>query len=288
MLSRFKAVAWIVGLLLPLPGFAQQTPSGAAFEVATIKPVDPAARFQMIGVMDTPDGIDGEDVTLAMLMQKAYGYLKFSLDEQVTGVPEWAKSQRYNVHAKMSEDDALELQKLSREERGKRIETMLQSLLAERFKLTIHRATKQIPDYELVIAKSGFKLTPVSDDSSAIVKDTKGNPIKDAKGNPITGRLVLFNGKSAIFQKESMDEFAETLTHMAEVGKLVVNKTGLSGKYSFTLPWLLPGSVPRPTEADDARSIFSALQEDLGLRLQPSKGEVEILVIDHAEPPTEN
>ena len=87
-------------------------PKFDSFEVATIKPVDPGARVRMVGVMDTPDGIDGENVTLQALIVRAYGYLQFSLAEQVTGVPDWAKSQKFNVKAKMSEADALEFQKL--------------------------------------------------------------------------------------------------------------------------------------------------------------------------------
>jgi uncharacterized protein (TIGR03435 family) len=81
-----------------------------------------------------------------------------------------------------------------------------------------------------------------------------------------------------------MDQLANSLTRLPDVGRLVVNKTGLNGSYSFTLHWM----QKRGGETDDGPSIFTKLEEDLGLRLQPSKGEFPVLVIDHAEPPTEN
>jgi len=275
MRERCAVLAMMAGLALSMQLFAQQPQKSAAFEVATIKPVDPGAQVRMVGVMDTPDGIDGENVTLPALIMRAYGYMQFSLEEQVTGVPDWAKSQKYNVKAKMSEADALEFQKLGSDDRQKRIESLLQSLLAERFKLAMHRETKVLPNYELVVAKSGFKLKPTGGDEP----DT----VKDASGNAITG-LVRFHDGAMFFQQNSMDQVAHTLMHLPDVERNVVNRTGLSGSYTFTLHWM----SKRGPEADNGPSIFTQLQEDTGLRLQPSKSEVEILVIDHVEPPTEN
>ena len=279
-------VAAVVGLMAH--GVSAQDASKApAFDVATIKPAEAGKPVIMTGIINTPNGIDAEYVTLPFLIRFAYGWMKFPLDDQVIGAPDWAKSQQYNILAKMSDEDAAAYQKLSPEEQRKRTELMLQALLAERFKLKIHTGTKQAPDYELVVARNGLKLKPVADDDPGTIKDRNGQTMK--------GSMVQFLGEGKlIVQQYTMEQFANFLTQQrGEPGRWVVDKTGLTGKYSFTLNWLpnrsmVPGAGSAAAPGDDARSLFTILQEDLGLRLQPSTGTTETLILDHIERPTEN
>jgi uncharacterized protein (TIGR03435 family) len=160
---------------------------------------------------------------------------------------------------------------------------MLQTLLAERFNLKVHHETRQLPVYELVVAKGGSKLKPIGDDDPGIIKGVDGQIIK--------GSMARFDrsGKM-IVQQYSMPQLAILLTQLArELDRPLSDKTGLPGKYNFTLNWSPTiHSIASHTDADDTLSIFTALQEDLGLRLQPSTGSVEVLVIDHIDKPSDN
>jgi uncharacterized protein (TIGR03435 family) len=273
----------LVFLLAAVSTYAQQTPRPFAYDVATIKPVQPDAPKTFSGVMDTPDGIDAEFVTVPMLMKIAYGGMTFISDKQIIGAPAWASSQTYNIRAKITEADLAALQKLTPEERKQSNQQMLQTLLAERFNLKVHRETRQLPVYELVLAKGGSKLKPIGDDDPGVIKGTDGQLIK--------GSMARFERSGKIIvQQYSMPELAILLTQLAqELDRPVLDKTGLTGKYNFTLNWSPTiHSISSHTDADDAVSIFTALQEDLGLRLQPSTGPVEVLVIDHVDKPSDN
>jgi uncharacterized protein (TIGR03435 family) len=138
---------------------------------------------------------------------------------------------------------------------------MVQTLLADRFQLKFHRETRELPIYALVVAKNGAKLHAVS---------AAGLGVGMGKGR--------FNGRGA-----DMPTLASVLSN--ELGRLVFDRTGLSGFYDFTLTF-----EPDDTRAADTAgpSLFTALQEQLGLRLEPQKGPVETLVIDHAEKPSAN
>jgi uncharacterized protein (TIGR03435 family) len=273
----------LVFILAAVSTYTQQTPRPFVYDVATIKTVQPDAPKTFSGVMDTPDGIDAEFVTVPMLMKIAYGGMTFVSDKQIIGAPAWASSQTYNIRAKINETDLAALQKLTPEERRQSNQQMLQTLLAERFNLKVHRETRQLPVYELVVAKSGSKLKPLGDDDPGIIKGTDGQIIK--------GSMARFDRSGKIIvQQYSMPQLAILLTQQArELGRPVLDKTGLPGKYNFTLNWLPTGpSITSHTDADDTLSIFTALQEDLGLRLQPSTGPVEVLVIDHIDKPSDN
>ena len=148
---------------------------------------------------------------------------------------------------------------------------MLQALLAERFQMRVLRETKELPVYALVVGKSGPQLHEA---------EGAGNGMRIGRGRVTT-------------QAISMEPFAKNLGKL--LGRTVVDRTGLEGKFAFTLEWTPdPGQPmgllgPSPASADDSGpSIFTALQEQLGLKLEPQKGPVEILVIDHVEKPSEN
>ncbi|HEV2646749.1 MAG TPA: TIGR03435 family protein [Acidobacteriaceae bacterium] len=246
-----------------------------AFEVATIKPQAPGQR-NMFGVMETPDGLNASAASLSLLVQVAYGLAP----NRVSGGPDWAHSEHFDIQAKMSGADVAALNALTPPQQKLRRQQMLQSLLADRFKLKAHRETKQVPTFDLVATKDISKLKVATTDA-----DTKMN--KD--GTPAT--FIRPGKDSTDFTQISMSSFAHFLSGpMSGVGRPVTDKTALTSNYNFTLNWsqhwvVQPGTTSATLADDDAPSIFTALNE-LGLKLQLSNGPIETVVIDHAERPT--
>jgi len=191
--------------------------------------------------------------TLKRLIERAYGVKPF----QVTG-PGWMETVCFDIVAKYPPDTRYEDRPL-----------MLRTLLEDRFKLAVHRESKDMPGYALVVAKGGFKLKPV---------EPAGGSGTDHNG----GRVETMTAK-----KTSMAELAELVGRF--LGETVVDKTGIEGVYDFALRWTKDDLDPNGTDAASAPTLFIALQETLGLRLQPQKVPVEIVVVDHVERvPTEN
>jgi uncharacterized protein (TIGR03435 family) len=251
------------------------------FDVVSIKPNKSASG--MVKTMFKPDGYAATNVSLNMLIQAAYGVK----EDQISGAPSWADSARYDIDAKVAGPDVPDLQKMKNEDRG----VLLQPLLAERFKLAIHHETKVLPIYELVVAKNGPKL------KEATPGDTGGDGIKGPYGVPRAGMMMMRPGQLT-GQGIPMTSLANQLSR--PLHRTVIDKTGLTGKYDLTLQWtddhsdlLFKGPDGSPQRADpvpDASgpSLFTALQEQLGLKLQSTKGPVETIVIDHVEMPSEN
>lgn len=190
------------------------------------------------------------NLPLDRLIQRAYGVGP----AQVAG-PDWLWSVRVDIAAKYpagaSEDDRF---------------LMLRTLLEDRFKLAAHQATKEIPGYVLVAAKSGFKLKP------------EGECEQHANHNG--GRIETLSAKCT-----SMDLLAQLVGRY--VNAVVENKTGFEGSYNIELRW--SNQEPKPGDTEAAPTLFDALQESLGLRLQAQKVQVEMVVVDHVERvPTEN
>jgi len=239
-------VRYIGALLL----YAAIGRSQAAFEVASVKPL-PGNVFRA-GIL-----ISGNRVTasgpLNHLIQLAYN-LK---DYQVVGGPDWATSGNllYEVMAKV-EGEAPPARQEVRE--------MLQNLLAERFRLSIHRATKELPVYSLVIGQDGPKLK-------------KSAP--DAKMDS----TFMSGPASRITATETVPSLANQLE--LATGLPVLDKTGLSGPYEIKLEW---SSDDGPVGITSDPSLFAALQKQLGLKLQASRELLPVLVIDHVEKPSEN
>jgi uncharacterized protein (TIGR03435 family) len=152
---------------------------------------------------------------------------------------------------------------------------MLQSLLAERFKLRIRRETRELPIYALVINKGGPRLQSNQEQLPWNLTRAEGNEQHRGRVNHLT------------FENESMPDFAAVLSTLLAVGRFVVDKTGLSGIYDFELNFT-PSDLPGPSTDSDAPSVFTAIQEQLGLRLEPQRAPVEFLVIEHVERPDEN
>jgi uncharacterized protein (TIGR03435 family) len=166
---------------------------------------------------------------------------------------------------------------------------MLRTLLEDRFKLTVHRDTRELPVYELAVAKSGLKLQPLQD-GSCITPDPNGaTPSPVPKQSHLCGYMGIGKG-SLDATKISMANLATALSFV--LARPVVDRTGVTGEFSihlsFTPEEITPESLPPAGLDTPGASVFSAVQEQLGLRLNPSKGPVAILVIDHVEKPSEN
>jgi uncharacterized protein (TIGR03435 family) len=260
------------------PQATPANPSDFKFEVASIKPTQtPDGGWYLNG---TNDGIKGQNVPLEYLIRQAFGIYE---EYRYSGGPKWLSSDCYDLEAKMESSVADAFRKLPRAQRALAEQHMLQALLEERFNLKVHRETKEFTVYFLVVAKNGPKLQesrPNPDDPNA----PKGAVWHESmKGGLITLPAQLV----------PIEQLASRLSRI--VGREVLDKTGLAGTYDFTLRYApdlvaLPPSAggsegqPAALAADpNGVSIFTALQEQLGLKLEPGKGPVEIIVIDRVE-----
>jgi uncharacterized protein (TIGR03435 family) len=232
------------------------------FEVAVIKPSQPASGGRQFTGFQTPGGgrLNTINTPLRMLITFAYN-LK---DYQLSGGPGWANSEPYDITAKAAGNATID-----------QLRIMVQALLKDRFKLVIRHETKDAPIYELVVAKGGSKIQ----EDTVSARSTMG----------MTGP-----GKFTA-QKASLAMFAQLLGTLT--GRPVVDKTGLASTYTFKLDWTpevgeggprAPGAQEVAPPDPSGASLFTALQEQLGLRLQSAKGPVENLVIEAAEKPSEN
>ena len=277
-------------LVLACPLAAQNQPSSVtppaspapSFDIATIKPHE--GVVSITGLINRPDGINASAATLSEIVAFAYGV---RTEDQVSGGPAWVKSDRYDVEAKMGPEDAMEFQKLDPDAMKERRREMLRALLEDRFRLQTHVVTKDVPVYELVIARGGPKMKDAATDTNDQLR-------KDKDGKPIGG-VIWFLKDGLTAQGYSMGALANLFSQpFSGLGRPVVDKTGLTGSYNFTLGWspqmksVLPGAVATVSApSEDAPSIFTALQ-DLGLKLQPATGPEKYVVIDHVERPSGN
>ena len=273
----------------PSRASSQQSPDAAPsyeYEVASIKPNK--SDTDMVRFMFNPSGLSATNVTLGMLIRTAYGIE----ENQISGGPSWLKSDHYDIDAKMDSPTADAFHKLGEDERRLATQHMLQALLADRFKLALHHDSKELSIYALVVAKNGSKLRQAKPD------DTYPNGIKGPDGIARAGMMRMGRGQLT-GQGLPLSALARLLTD--QLGRTVVDKTGLTGNYDFTLQWTPdesqgamfrgPDTGPQgsaPSADSSGPSLFTALQEQLGLKLESQKGPVEIYVIDHAEKPSEN
>jgi uncharacterized protein (TIGR03435 family) len=287
-----KLLAQVLGVLVVVPIFfgpasrvqAQASPASVplpSYEVASIKPN--RAGDNMVRLMFAPDGLSGNGISVKMLIGFAYNLKDF----QISGGPGWIESERFDIEAKMDESAIAALKKLTPEQAGEQRRLMMQSLLSERFHLKANHSSKDLPIYALVVAKNGPKLTKSADAPSG----------PSTSGGPGPKRMMRFQMGELTATAISMSELADRIGF--EVGRKVVDKTGLEGRYDFTLHWtsdrqgLSAGPAdasqgPAPLSDSSGPSIFTALQEQLGLKLESQKGPVETLVIESIEKPSEN
>lgn len=239
----------------------------------------------MVAISATPDGLHITNYTPQMLILMAFGVQDF----QLSGGPSWLNSEKYDIEAKMDSSVADALIKLGPQERALARQHMLQALLSDRFGLTVHREIKEIPVFALVIAKNGPKM------QEAKPGDTYPNGIKGPDGRGSAG--MMEGGRGKLTGQGLPIKTLVYLLSLQHLGRTIVDKTGLVGNYDFKLQW-----TPESQSAASAQqgadntlspdssgpSIFTAIQEQLGLKLESQKGPVEIFVIDHVERPSEN
>jgi len=249
-----------------------------AFDVASIKPNHSGTNLLRL-VADDGRFI-ADNTTLKFLLAYAYHVN----DSQISGASGWIESEHYDIEAKRDDSAADAGRKPSRYEQGVQLTLMVQSLLADRFKLTLHRETRDLPIYALVVAKNGPKLreSPMQPDDEAPPNPTA--VMVGPNGAQVRHSFRMNGSGNLTVSAQDLDKFAELLAH--QLRRPVVNRTGLKGNYDFTLQWT-PDEAAPPPEASGP-SIFTALQEQLGLKLESQKGPVDTVVIDHVEKPSEN
>jgi uncharacterized protein (TIGR03435 family) len=229
---------------------AQSTPR-PEFEVASIKPGPPSDTALRVSMISEHGRINYTNVTVRGLIRKAYG---LKIYPPSTGGSDPLSTDRYNVIARASGDASEE-----------RTMQMLQALLEERFKLVLHREMKELRVWALMVGKNGPKFREVKDDGSAA-------EISSGDGHRIKARHV------------SMKQLADAL--QGYVGDPVVDATGLTGLFDFTLDFTLDESTSPDREW--GQTLFEAVQRQLGLKLEARKGPVQVVVIDHVEKPSGN
>jgi uncharacterized protein (TIGR03435 family) len=260
------------------------------FEVATVK-VQTSAVGIPIGSTGGPGTKRPEQLniyyqTMESLLRRAFGVRSYSLSG-----PAWISGERYTIEAKVPAG-------ASREDS----DVMLQNLLIERFALKYHRETREVSGYELVVAKGGPKLKNSVVDpnakgqiTAALQKDRNGVP--QLPPDVIALQLVGAGGcrNAIVAGRQPMDALADQLVGVVS-GLPVVNKTGLTGKYDFAFLYMpldvgpnAKGAAACALATNDGASIFSALQQELGLRLDAKKVPVEMVIVDQVnKTPTDN
>jgi uncharacterized protein (TIGR03435 family) len=302
---RIFSFSMIFGLM-NAPPIRAQSPSTAdaplpAFEVATIKP----NKSGDISTNISPHRYYATDKNARFLINMAYGRVvsryDFPLaDDQVVGGPDWMNSKYYDIDAKV-EDSLAEQIRQHPEQLAQQMRLMLQSLLADRFKLQVSHSTNVLPVYALVAAPGGAKFLDkkLMPGETYTPGQTSGQPAP-SRGNPCKPKL----GWACMATFLSMDDMAAGFSVLPEVRRPVINQTGLTDTYFIQLEYehthrpdtmfnaaadnRIPGADAPPLPEASGPSLFAALQKQLGLKLESTKGPVDIIVIDHIEPPSAN
>lgn len=277
------------------PAASDASPDLPKYDVATIKPTSASDGRRMF--MFTPDGISLTGVPVQMLLTEAFHVE----DDHIIGAPGWVKTNRYDVQAKVSPDDAPKLDKLKFDERR----SMLVPLLVERLNLKYHHETREMTSYALVVAKGGpkLKLSEVQPPPPDAKPPEPGGSPKtgdSAPGKPPQRRMLRLMGRGHLEAEGSSTEMLARVLSQ-QLGRTVIDKTGLTASYDYTLQWT-PDDAPPPTpggadggpphneSGTDAAgpSLLTAVQEQLGLKLESIKGPADVIVVDHIDLPSEN
>jgi len=251
------------------PQAADASAKALEFDVISIHPnqsvphIKNGVEYTSIRIGSPPDGFSASNYDLKMLIMEAYG-IKY---DRISGGPSWIDSEHFDLEAKVVAADGTTPQPLTRELRKQ----MLRPLLADRFKLAVHNETRQLPVYELVVAKNGPKFQPANPEE------------KFDESTKFSGMLTMLT-----LQTAPISVLTGELS--ARLSRPVLDKTGLTGKFDIKLEWARDTSLSSDAATNDTSgpSIFTAVQEQLGLKLVPTKGPVETIVIDHAEHPSAN
>ena len=257
-------------------------PKLPSYSVVSIRPSDPSEE-QTHGTI-TPDTYRAERITLRELIAYAFG---LGYEQELVGAPSWVLNERFDVQAKLDNDQLDDFLKLNRDGREEQMRLMMQSVLAERLHLTYHFSTRSLPVFELQLAKGGLKCPQDTTSPTAIA-------------DPTLPRFRWYNAPSPPPPHDSSASSAEPalnlrtrgwpfwllvswIGHQPELdGRPVIDKTGLNSSYDCSMSW------SHDVSDEIKESLFSALRSQLGLRVQPAKDPVEVLVVDSIQKPSAN
>ena len=248
---------WSVGMNATLEQAAE--PKIPAYEVVSIR--RHKSDFQGMTFQRTPDGFRAVNIGLLMLISDAYGIGQ----DMITGGPSWVTSMGFDTQAKVAASDVNSMQSLNAHQEG----AMLRAVLSERFGLKVHTESRMMPAFELVVSQKGPRLTPTQ---SPIPAGTSHNPIyrpgeyadRDVPMSALAGVLSTFCKRP------------------------VVDKTALTGRYDIALKWNAQEMAGLDSSEGTLPSLYTAIEEQLGLKLKSATAPRDVLVIDHVELPSEN
>jgi uncharacterized protein (TIGR03435 family) len=288
-----RIISIIIAIAIAITPLMSQTPSAEkkSFSVASVKTKTQRGR----GSISTAGGrFNAPIANLWTLLRWAYrppeGGPIFYNEYQIIGAPDWIQSARFSVEAK-AEDEA-------RQVPAEEMQAMLQSLLEDRFQLKVHRETRQMPMYELVVAKGGIKMT-LSEDQTPPEPGQRGQ--RGQRGapsaTPVRGRTLVnisagatpgFFGVKMSGTGISVPVLVNRLQEAAD--RPITDKTNLSGLFDFNMQFEVAAGPTggEPTDADAFAAMVTAIQEHLGLKLESTKGPTSVLVIDSVQKPVEN
>jgi len=264
MLVR-KVVVWkvLLGFIAATASAQGQTAvapvAGRSYDAVSIKPDKTGSGSMRISIQE--GFYSATNVSLKAVLQAAYDIK----EDLISGIPGGIETQRFDIEAKVVEPDLDALKKMSVKERR----AMMLPVLAERFHLQAHTEMKTLPVFHLEVMGDGpkFKSSAQHDEKSGHTSFMNDGRVMGMSGHEVT-----------------IDTFARLLS--SQVHRTVIDKTGLAEKYDLAIKWSRDDATE--TSAEAAPGIFTAVQEQLGLKLVPAKGPVETLVVDHVEMPTEN
>ena len=294
------ALPIVFGLVKPAQSRAQSSSENMGaktfvftrgYQQISVTPGEAGNGIIQTRILFHPDSFMAKNQTLQELLKLAYGVQA----NQISGGPDWLATARFNVDAKLDNATVAELKKLSPEQQKMERDQMFQNLLADQFKVALHRESRLLPGYALVIAKNGPKVQP------AKPGDTYPNGIKGLDGLPGGPHKFAFGPDGFTAQALGMSFVAESLA--MHLGQAVVDRTGLTGDYDFTLRFSPASETPvHNNEQEGAKettmpvtsisahnaALLSAIEEQLGLKLDPQTIPLPVLVIDRAEKPAAN
>jgi uncharacterized protein (TIGR03435 family) len=296
---------FIIAIIAATAVAAAQTPPPApAFEVVSIKPNKSGDGRTLMGF--PPGGrFAATGVTLRMLIANAYGTPQPLPTFRIIGGPSWINRDRFDIVAKAEGDVG--------PGPNSPLPLMIRAMLVDRFKLVVHNESRELPMYELVKArrdgKLGPQLRPAAVDCAALAAERRGAGAGPGEaGGPDSGRgpgfapggqpacAMMMGPANLSARGQGLGQLATALSN--RVGRTVVDRTGVTGTFDIDLTWTpdqmppapppLPGAPPPPPIDPNGPSIFTALQEQLGLKLESTRGPVDVVVIDSVEQPSED
>lgn len=289
-----RAIACAIALLSLDSAIFAQTATTAnlpKFDVVSIKPHEDEGMSRIgIGINTTPDGLSFRGGSLDMLLRLTFQVPR----DRLLNEPEWVKSSRFDIEAKVAPGDAPELERLTHQQRW----AMLIPALEDRCSLRFHHENRNLQVYTLVVSSGGSTLKEVAPAGSDAGKPgpTGGAQIAQTPTMTISEKGMMIKAHDA-----TIESLVELLSQ--QIGITIVDNTGLTGRYDYALSWmpnedslqLMGLRIPSPPPEGGGQSqqvvgpsIFSAVQEQLGLNLEKHKGPVDVIVIDHVESPSSN